>query len=69
MAPDRPNAPPELAAALATFDQFAADHIARARVPSQPDRPSPLAAHGQAGLQPARQTPRTITRCHTRDQS
>ena len=34
MAPDRPNAPPELAAALATFDQLAADHIARARVPT-----------------------------------
>jgi hypothetical protein len=34
IAPDRPNAPPELAAALATFDQLAADHIARARVPT-----------------------------------
>ncbi len=34
MAPDRPNAPPELAAALATLDQIAADHIARARVPT-----------------------------------
>ena len=34
MAPDRPNAPPEFAAALATFDQLAADHIARARVPT-----------------------------------
>jgi len=34
MAPDRPNAPPELAAALATLDQLAADHIARARVPT-----------------------------------
>jgi hypothetical protein len=34
MAPDRPNAPPELAAALATFDQLAADHIAQARVPT-----------------------------------
>ena len=34
MAPDRPNAPPELAAALATFDQLTADHIARARVPT-----------------------------------
>jgi len=34
MAPDRPNAPPELAAALDTFDQLAADHIARARVPT-----------------------------------
>ena len=34
MAPDRPNAPPELAAALATFDQLATDHIARARVPT-----------------------------------
>ena len=31
MAPDRPNAPPELAAALATLDQLTADHIARAR--------------------------------------
>jgi len=34
MAPDRPNAPPALAAALATFDQLTADHIARARVPT-----------------------------------
>jgi hypothetical protein len=34
MAPDRPNAPPELAAALAAFDQLTADHIARARVPT-----------------------------------
>ena len=33
MAPDRPNAPPELAAALDTLDQLAAGHIARARVP------------------------------------
>jgi len=34
MAPDRPNAPPELAAALATLDQLTAGHIARARVPT-----------------------------------
>jgi hypothetical protein len=34
MAPGRPNAPPELAAALDTLDQLAADHIARARVPT-----------------------------------
>ena len=34
MAPDRPNAPPELAAALATLDRLAASHIAAARVPS-----------------------------------
>ncbi len=34
MAPDRPNAPPELAAALDTLDQLAIDHIARARVPT-----------------------------------
>ena len=34
MAPDRPNAPPELAAALGTLDQLTADHIARARVPT-----------------------------------
>jgi len=34
MAPDRPNAPPELAAALATLDQLAIDHIAKARVPT-----------------------------------
>ena len=34
MAPDRPNAPPELAAALNTLDRLAADHIARARVPT-----------------------------------
>jgi len=34
MAPDRPNAPPELAAALETLDRLAADHITRARVPT-----------------------------------
>jgi hypothetical protein len=33
MAPDRPNAPPELAAALDTLDRLAKDHITRARVP------------------------------------
>src|SRR5580700_1160077 len=31
MAPDRPNAPPELTAALDTLDLLVADHIARAR--------------------------------------
>jgi len=34
MAPGRPNAPPELAAALDTLDQLAAGHIIRARVPT-----------------------------------
>jgi hypothetical protein len=34
MAPDRPNAPPELAAALDTLDQLVAGHIARGRVPT-----------------------------------
>jgi len=34
MAPDRPNAPPELAAALDTLDQLAARYIANARVPT-----------------------------------
>jgi hypothetical protein len=34
MAPDRPSAPPELAAALDTLDQLAAGHITRARVPT-----------------------------------
>jgi hypothetical protein len=34
MAPDRPNAPPELTAALDTLDRLAADHITRARVPT-----------------------------------
>jgi hypothetical protein len=34
MAPDRPNAPPELAAALDTLDRLAATHIASARVPA-----------------------------------
>jgi hypothetical protein len=34
MAPDRPNAPPELAAAPDTLDQLAASHIAHARVPT-----------------------------------
>ena len=33
MAPDRPNAPPELLTALDALDQLAADHIATARVP------------------------------------
>jgi hypothetical protein len=33
MAPGRPNAPPELAAALDTLDRLAASHIANARVP------------------------------------
>jgi len=34
MAPDRPNAPPELAAALDALDQLVAGHIANARVPT-----------------------------------
>jgi hypothetical protein len=34
MAPDRPNAPPELIAALDTLDQIAAGYITRARVPA-----------------------------------
>ncbi len=34
MAPDRPNAPPELAAALHALDQLAASHIANVRVPT-----------------------------------
>jgi hypothetical protein len=34
MAPDRPNAPPELATALAAIDQLTAEHIARARIPT-----------------------------------
>ena len=34
MAPDRPSAPPELAAALDTLDQLTAGHIASARVPT-----------------------------------
>jgi hypothetical protein len=34
MAPDRPNAPPELAAALDTLDQLTVGHIALARVPT-----------------------------------
>jgi hypothetical protein len=34
MAPDQPNAPPELAAALDTLDRLVTDHIARARVPT-----------------------------------
>ena len=34
MAPDRPNAPPELLAALDSLDQIAASHIANARVPT-----------------------------------
>jgi hypothetical protein len=34
MAPDRPNAPPELAAALATLDELAVGCITRAHVPT-----------------------------------
>ena len=34
MAPARPNAPPELTAALDTLDQLVTDHIAKARVPT-----------------------------------
>lgn len=34
MAPDRPNAPPELTTALGTLDQLVAEHVARARVPT-----------------------------------
>ncbi len=34
MAPDRPNAPPGLADALATLDQITADSITRTRVPA-----------------------------------
>ena len=34
MAPDRPNAPPELAAAIDTLDRIAVSHIAQARVPT-----------------------------------
>src|SRR5213079_1724667 len=34
MAPDRPNAPPELAAAIDTLDRLAVSHIAQARVPT-----------------------------------
>ncbi|MGH3236484.1 MAG: hypothetical protein ACRDOH_25165, partial [Streptosporangiaceae bacterium] len=34
MAPDRPNAPPELTAAPGTPGQLTAGHIARARVPT-----------------------------------
>ena len=34
MAPDRPNAPPELAAAIDALDRIAVSHIAQARVPT-----------------------------------
>jgi hypothetical protein len=34
MAPDQPNAPPELTAALDTLDRLAASYIAKARVPT-----------------------------------
>jgi hypothetical protein len=34
MAPDRPNAPPELLAALDTLDQAAVSHITSARIPA-----------------------------------
>jgi hypothetical protein len=36
MAPDRPSAPPELAAALDTLDRLVADHLSKARVPAPP---------------------------------
>ena len=39
MAPDRPNAPPELTAALDTLDQLVASHITGARVPSAAGHP------------------------------
>jgi hypothetical protein len=54
MAPDRPNAPPELIAALDTLDQIAAGYITRARVPQQPDTPSRPACNHGAGLRHAR---------------
>jgi len=34
MATDRPNAPPELLAAIDTLDQIVAERIANARVPT-----------------------------------
>jgi hypothetical protein len=34
MAPDRPNVPPDLAAAIDTLDRIAVSHIAQARVPT-----------------------------------
>jgi hypothetical protein len=34
MTPDRPNAPPELVAALDAIDHIVADHINQARVPT-----------------------------------
>jgi hypothetical protein len=34
MAPDRPNAPPQLATALDTLDRLAISHITQARVPT-----------------------------------
>ena len=37
MAPDRPNAPPELAAAIDTLDRIAVSHIARPASPPPPD--------------------------------
>ena len=41
MAPDRPNAPPEITAALATLDQAVADSIHRARLPARLPDPTP----------------------------
>jgi hypothetical protein len=52
MAPDQPNAPPELAAALDTLDQLAADHIARAPRPHR-SLTSRHGRHPQAGRSPA----------------
>ena len=43
MAPDRPNAPPELAAAIDTLNRITISHIAQARVPPPPDLAHALA--------------------------
>ena len=71
MAPDRPNVPPELVAALDTLDQLTADHIARARVPCRglTSRNGPQPADGVAALRPARKPHHITTRCHTQDPS
>ncbi|MGE5293154.1 MAG: hypothetical protein ACM3ML_39405 [Micromonosporaceae bacterium] len=57
MAPDRPNAPPELAAAPDTPGQLAADSIARAASPRQPDNPVTARTQRRFDLRHARWPP------------
>jgi hypothetical protein len=55
MAPDRPNAPPELASALNTLDQLVTSHITQARLPAAAQDPAtvPEPSPAPAELSPA----------------